>query len=1030
MRSLVAAFFLLAVSAVAAANPLPPHYDDAALHAVQFVDKNEGWAVGDHGGVWHTIDGGKTWERQTTGSRACLKSVCFMTPYTGWAVGRVELPADAGSSGIILTTTDGGLNWTELSSGVLPGLNAVRLFDEKTAVVCGDGSAGSPAGLFVTVDAGKTWLAADGGRVPAWMGGAFTADKTGLTGVVGGAWGRLSTYANGKLTPAEIDSLGTRSVRGVVLNGAAGVAVGDGGLILTTNSAGTKWAVADTKLPAAVAEGMNFRAIASFGKTVWAAGRPGTVVMRSTDFGKTWEACPTGWFTPINALCAVSETEVWAVGDLGAVLKSTDGGKTWATQRCGGMKAAALFAHGSPKTVPLETVSLLGGRDGHFVAAMTVSGSDPTSADPKRATDTLRLHAAMREASGAATDACWQFPIPGHLADGKSDALLAAWVKQHGPAAEDKLVAELVLAIRMWRPEVVVADAFVNPAPDAALVVVAARKAFRLAGDETAFPDQLTALHLKPHRAKKLYTGGPESGEKCHVKYDQTAFAKQLLDSPAGFAEPACTILGVLPPARRCFAAVSTHLPKEDTEKHTALFDGIDVVEGGPARRKMPVFDGVLDQLIADREQLLTKRQQLGQLIAAAENAGGAEKSLARIATELKRLPDDVAAKTCIGLARQLAADGKWVAAREMHLLAIQKYSAFPETVEAVRWLSRYYASGEARRRAELLNKLIVSDIAFAPVGVKQASNQEPNQEPVVTSKEVRLTDGEGVKIWAKACLDLETKLAGFGAVYSRDPATILCTHSARRQMGLTGDAAKQLGDYFRANPGAADRKPGEDLWRDCLAAEAWLANKQSIVVQPKPLAVCPKTVVKPFLDGKLDDDCWKQYKPLELKNTTGAGMADYGTKAYFAFDDEFLYIAVECSHPEGKQQPKVTDRKRDGDLRGFDRVDLLLDVDRDYQTYYRFQIDQRGCVAEDCWGDAAWNPKWFCAVEPTATGWTAELAIPRSELSGATLNHHTTWAMNVSRVVPGVGVRSWSGPATATPKPEGMGLMQFFVEK
>jgi len=193
---------------------------------------------------------------------------------------------------------------------------------------------------------------------------------------------------------------------------------------------------------------------------------------------------------------------------------------------------------------------------------------------------------------------------------------------------------------------------------------------------------------------------------------------------------------------------------------------------------------------------------------------------------------------------------------------------------------------------------------------------------------------------------------------------------------------------------------------------------------------VCPKTAVKPFLDGKLDDDCWKQYKPLDLKSGSGAGMTEYGTKAYFAFDDDYVYVALECSHPEGKQQPKAEARRRDDDLRGFDRVDVLFDVDRDYQTYFRFQIDQRGCVAEDCWGDRSWNPKYFAAVNPTPTGWTAEVAIPRAELTSTTLPHRATWAMNVSRVVPGVGVRTWNGTPTAAPRPECMGLMQFFDGK
>ena len=40
------------------------------------------------------------------------------------------------------------------------------------------------------------------------------------------------------------------------------------------------------------------------------------------------------------------------------------------------------------------------------------------------------------------------------------------------------------------------------------------------------------------------------------------------------------------------------------------------------------------------------------------------------------------------------------------------------------------------------------------------------------------------------------------------------------------------------------------------------------------------------------------------------------------------------------------------------------------------------------------------------------------------------TWAVNVSRVVPGLGVQAWSGPADGEPRPEGMGLLQFRAER
>src|SRR5438477_10433745 len=98
MRLIRTLFTLLLLAAPSFAQP-PVPFADAAIHAVQFVDASEGWAVGDDGVIWHSIDGGKTWERQKSGTRASLRGVHFVTPYTGWAVGRLESPCGGGSGG-------------------------------------------------------------------------------------------------------------------------------------------------------------------------------------------------------------------------------------------------------------------------------------------------------------------------------------------------------------------------------------------------------------------------------------------------------------------------------------------------------------------------------------------------------------------------------------------------------------------------------------------------------------------------------------------------------------------------------------------------------------------------------------------------------------------------------------------------------------------------------------------------------------------------------------------------------------------
>jgi hypothetical protein len=154
--------------------------------------------------------------------------------------------------------------------------------------------------------------------------------------------------------------------------------------------------------------------------------------------------------------------------------------------------------------------------------------------------------------------------------------------------------------------------------------------------------------------------------------------------------------------------------------------------------------------------------------------------------------------------------------------------------------------------------------------------------------------------------------------------------------------------------------------------------------------------------------------------------LEEYQTEVWLAYDKDFLYLAARCKHPEGKQVPLVKVRPRDADVRPYDRISLMLDLDRDYSTYFHLQIDQRGCVCEDCWGDLTWNPRWFVAARSDEKSWQVEAAIPMIELTGDRVTVGRAWACNVVRVLPGRGVQSWSQPADVQPRPEGMGLLLF----
>ena len=182
----------------------------------------------------------------------------------------------------------------------------------------------------------------------------------------------------------------------------------------------------------------------------------------------------------------------------------------------------------------------------------------------------------------------------------------------------------------------------------------------------------------------------------------------------------------------------------------------------------------------------------------------------------------------------------------------------------------------------------------------------------------------------------------------------------------------------------------------------------------------------RPRLDGKLDDALWEQARGVELKSSLYDDQ-QWRAVTMLGYDGEYLYWASSCQKaPEiGYETPRGS-RQRDANLEAYDRVELLIDIDRDWTTYFRLVVDQRGWASEDCWGDTSWNPEWFIAIEHTADTWTIEAAIPWNELTAQPPSPSTAWAVGTQRTVPDVGFQSWNTPAAVSVRPEGFGLMLF----
>jgi hypothetical protein len=373
-------------------------------------------------------------------------------------------------------------------------------------------------------------------------------------------------------------------------------------------------------------------------------------------------------------------------------------------------------------------------------------------------------------------------------------------------------------------------------------------------------------------------------------------------------------------------------------------------------------------------------------------------------------------------IADRYAQAGQWELAREAYLLMVDRYPAHPLSANAYRWLIRHNTSSEARRRQEMGQFLVrtQTELRQADTTPKDGAFVRGGPEEVQQHRLTLLSNLQQVRKWYEGALAIEPRLAAFGPRFADEADIQFCLQATRRQLG---DFEKTREWYTRFLA-----RGGEGPWHEAAAAEQWLANRTG--KPPRPAATCRKADTRPFLDGMFDDPCWQDLPPMKLRDATGESVKEYPTEAWLAYDNEYLYLALRCRHPEGQQAEPAKARTRDEDLSRHDRVSLYLDLDRDYATCFHLQVDQRGCLTEDCWGDRGWNPRWFVAARTGPTAWQIEAAIPLLELTGEGVTSGKAWACNVVRVLPGRGVQAWSLPAGVTPRPEGLGLLLFMNER
>lgn len=980
---------------------------DAELRDVAFIDAKVGFAVGDRGVIWMTADGGGSWRIVPSGTAGNLRSICFLDQQFGWIAGGETDPFTHTSSGILLATEDGGRSWRRQERLGLPGIARVRFLNRDVGFVVAQPNSVFPAGVFTTDNGGKAWKPVQGVADRLWR----TADFIGQhTGMVGGVGGQAMVIRDRGLVATSMPDLGLRNIQRMSYShGPEGWMVGTGALVLRTTDAGQSWQLPTAPLPDDAGQHFDWHALFCRGSHCWIAGSPGTRVLHTGDGGASWSWFPTPTTAPIHSLFFLDERIGFAAGSLGTILRTDDGGRTWQVAKSGGARAAMLSIFGHPSELSHETVARMSGQEGYLGVSHFLVRSDvgpealPCDSLPARIDEAITALGGI----GGTTD--WRFPVASGGTRARPEEALQFWDRLHERGALVELETQIVRQIRLWRPEVVVTSMpGVDPdRPLAHLVNQVVMKAVELAGDPARYPEQIDRAGLAPWKVKRVYGSlGPNKPGEFSIEGTQIAIRLgQVLSDCGSFGRSLVETELSQPINLWGYQRLST---RQAGDASGDFFAGLVIQPGSDARRALPPATPGNVQWI---RELAERRRNLDAILSHLErDTTGGARLIAQTNEMVRDLQPVMAGHVLLQMATQFQKQGRHDLSAEVFELLLSKYPDHPACGKAAEWLVQYFSSGEVAWR-EQRKQQIQSQFGILPAPVLGNNNTVRAQTTTRTSLDNKFETDRGARA-AEAAKWLERQRP---AIYY-EPRVRFPLAAADRQRGFPKQAEKF---YLSFRNGRS-----EDAWWNCAAGERWLEQPQGVA--PKELWMCMAGSEKPVLDGRFDDPIWQHAKSAPLLAPPGEEF-DRSAACLVVRDHEFLYFGIACKKVAGREYPlEEGPRPRDPDLKQQDRVELFIDLDRDWVTAYHLVVDSRGWVAEDCWNDASWNPKWFVAARDSEDRWSVECAIPLDELTGNFPQPNHIWAIGLVRNVPGLAPQSWTPGGVGKGMEAGFGYLLF----
>lgn len=190
-----------------------------------------------------------------------------------------------------------------------------------------------------------------------------------------------------------------------------------------------------------------------------------------------------------------------------------------------------------------------------------------------------------------------------------------------------------------------------------------------------------------------------------------------------------------------------------------------------------------------------------------------------------------------------------------------------------------------------------------------------------------------------------------------------------------------------------------------CVAAivALSLADAREAVGQISSTAATQVPTGAITLDGHLDETTWQQADTIELtqQDPSPGEPTPYTTRVRVLVDGRHLYFAFTNRDPR-PGSVAIHTLQRDDDQDADDHITIVLDTLGARRLGYWFQVNAGGARTDglnvNANTDDNWNGIWDAAVQRTASGWTAEVAISTHSLQFS--SDLAAWGLNVGRYV------------------------------